>query len=97
MGDQTEVFKMMYDDNVIDKEICFKLKDKINIRGHSNVLIKNPCRLDVWKYAFSHRLVTLWNKRLASCVNDTSVNMFKNRIDTYLQAASYIQLHTNSQ
>ena len=49
IGDQIEVFKIMHGYEDIDKEVFFKLKDKINTRGHSKALIKNHCRLDVQK------------------------------------------------
>ena len=32
-------------------------------------------------YSFSHRVTNEWNKLPNNCVNVSSVNMFKNRID----------------
>ena len=66
--------KYVYDD--IDKDFCFKLKDKIITRGRSKL-----CRLDVRKYAFSYNIVNLQNKLPGSWVDATSVDMFKNTID----------------
>ena len=36
------------------------------------------------KYSFSHRVINEWNKLPNDCVNASSVNMFKHRIDRYL-------------
>ena len=36
------------------------------------------------KYSFSQRVINEWNKLPIDCVNASSVNMFKNRIDRYL-------------
>ena len=46
-------------------------------------------RLDVRKFSFSQRTNNLWNKLSAGCVQASSVNMFKNRIDKYLVKAGY--------
>ena len=44
-------------------------------------VIKEQCRLDMRKYSFSQRVINEWNKLPNDCVNASSVNMFKNRID----------------
>ena len=36
------------------------------------------------KYFFSQRVINKWNKLPNDCVNASSVNMFKNKIATYL-------------
>ena len=36
------------------------------------------------KYSFSQRVIHEWNKLPNDCVNVSSVNMFKNRIDRCL-------------
>ena len=35
------------------------------------------------KYSFSQRVINEWNKLPTDCVNASSVNMFKNRIENY--------------
>ena len=65
-GDQTEASKIMHGYEDADKGVFFKLKDKIIMRVHSKVFINNHCRLDVKEYAFSHRLVNLWNRLLVA-------------------------------
>ena len=41
------------------------------------------------KYSFSQRTINEWNKLSTDCVNVSSVNMFKNKVDTYLRRADY--------
>ena len=67
----------------IDRNMFFKLKEGSRTRKHQAALVKEQCRLDMKKYSFSQRVINEWNKP-NDCVNDSSVNMFKNRIDTYL-------------
>ena len=58
------------------------LKEGSRTRGHKAALVKEQCRLDRRKYSFSQRVVINdWNKLPNDCVNASSVNMFKNRID----------------
>ena len=47
------------------------------------------CRLDMRKYSFTQRVINEWNKLSNDCVNASSVNMFKYRIDRYLIRAGY--------
>ena len=56
-------------------------------RGHKAALVKEQCRLDMRKY--SQRVINEWNKLPNDCVNASSVNMFKNRINRYLIRAGY--------
>ena len=67
----------------------FKLKEGSRTRGHKAALVKEKCRLDMRKYAFSQRVINEWNKLPNVCVNASSVNMFINRIDRYLIKAGY--------
>ena len=62
-------------------EICFY--------GHEVKLVKDQCRLDIWKYSFSQRTVNEWNKLSTDCVTASSVDMFKNNVDKYLSRAGY--------
>ena len=66
------------------RNMFFKLK-----KGHIAALVKEQCRLDMRKYSFSQRVINEWNKLPNDCVNASSVNMFKNRIDRYLIRAGY--------
>ena len=88
-GDQTEVFKIVNSYEGVDRNMFFKLKEGSRTRGHKAALVKEQCRLDLRKYSFSQRVINEWNKLPNDCVNASSVNMFKNRIDRYLIRAGY--------
>ena len=59
-------------------------------RGHSWALAKERCKLDIRTYAFSQRTINEWNRLSGECVNATSVNMFKNKIDNYFKRSGYV-------
>ena len=83
-GDKIEVFKIVNGYEDVDRNMFFKLKEDFRTRGHNAALVKEQCRLDMRKYSFSHRVINEWNKLPNDCVNASSLNMFKNRIDIYL-------------
>ena len=82
--DQIEVFKIVNGYEDVDRNWFFKLKEGSRTRGHKAALVKEQCRLDMRKYSFSQRVINERNKLPNDCVNASSVNMFKNRIDRYL-------------
>ena len=88
-GDQIEVFKIENGYEDVDRNMFVKIKEGSRIRVHKAALVKEQCRLDMRKYSFSLRVINEWNKRPNYCVNTSSVNMFKNRIDIYLIRAGY--------
>ena len=88
-GDQIEVFKIVNGYEDIDRNMFFKLKEGSRTRGHKAALVKEQCRLDMRKYSFSQRVINEWNKLPNDCVNASSVNLFKNRIERYLIRAGY--------
>ena len=57
---------------------------------NSWALAKERCKLDIRKYAFSQRTINGWNRLPGECVNVTSVNMFKNKIDNYLKRSGFV-------
>ena len=63
------------------KTCFFLLKTGNKVRGHNWALTKEHFKLDIRKYAFSQQTVNEWNKLPGECVNATSVNMFKNKLD----------------
>ena len=63
----------------------FRLKTGNKVRGHNWPLAKDHFKLDIRKFAFSQRTVNEWNKLPGKCVNATSVNMFKNKLDDYFR------------
>ena len=85
-GDQIEVFTIV---NSYDRNMFFKLKEGSRTRGNKAALVKEQCRLDMRKYSFSQRVINEWNKLPNDCVNASSVNMFKNRINRYMIRGGY--------
>ena len=67
----------------------FSLTKDSRTRGHEVKLVKDQCRLDIKKYSFSLRIINEWNKLFTDCITASSVNMFINRVDTYLRRAGY--------
>ena len=88
-GDQIEVFKILNGYENIDRNMFFSLKKDSKTRGHEVKLVKDQCRLDIRKHSFSQRTINEWNKLSTDCVTASSVNMFKNRVDTYIRRAGY--------
>ena len=83
-GDEIEVFKILNGHENIDRNILFSFKKDNRTRGHEVALVKAQCRLDIRKYSFSQRTINEWNKLSTDCVTASSMNMFKNKVDTYL-------------
>ena len=69
-------------------EICFPHSRKI-AELEDIKLVKDQCRLDVRKYSVSQRTINEWNKLFTDCISTSSVNMFKNSVDTYLRWVGY--------
>ena len=88
-GDQIEVFKILNGYENIDRNMFFSLKKDSRTRGHEVKLVKDQCRLDIRKHSFSQRTINEWNNLSTDCVTASSVNMFKNKVDTYLRRAGY--------
>ena len=70
---------------LLPNQLCLYL-----LRGHSWALAKERCKLDIRKFAFSQRTIHEWNRLPGECVNATSVNMFKNKIDYYFKRSVYV-------
>ena len=85
---QTEVFKILNGYENIDRNV-FSLKKDSRTRGHEVTLVKDQCRMDIKKYLFSRRTINQRNKLFTDCVTASSLNMFKNKVDTYLTRAGY--------
>ena len=73
----------------IDRNMFLSLKKDSRTRGHEVKLVKDQCRLDIRKYSFLQRPINEWNKLSTDCISPSSVNMFKNKVDTYLRRAGY--------
>ena len=67
----------------------FSHKKDNKTRGHEITLVKDQCTLDIGKYSFSQKTINERNKLSTDCVTASSLNMFKNKVDTYLRRADY--------
>ena len=90
-GDQIAVFKILNGYENIDRNIFSHSRKALEF-GQEVTLVKDQCKLDIGKYSFSQRTINEWNKLSTDCVNVSSVNMFKNKVDTYLRRAGYTQI-----
>ena len=88
-GDQIDVFKILNCYENVYRNIFFSLKKDSKTRGHHVALVMDQRRLDIRKYSFSQRTINEWNKSSTGCINASSVNMFKDKVDTYLRRAGY--------
>ena len=82
IGGQIEVFKIVNGYENIDRNMFLSLKKDSRTRGHEVKFVKDQCRLDI-KYSFSQRKINDWNKLFIDCVTASSMNIFKNKVDTY--------------
>ena len=84
-------FKILNGYENINRNIFFSLKKNNRTRGHEVKLVKDQCRLDIRKYSFSQRTINEWKKLSTDIysVTASSVNIFKNKVDTYLRRADY--------
>ena len=83
------MFKLLNGYEPIDSNIIFKIKESKITGGHNYTLVKKQGRLDVKKYSFSQRIINVWNRLSTDRVNASSVNVFTNRINKYLEKAGY--------
>jgi ribonucleases P/MRP protein subunit RPP40 len=82
-GDMIEVYKIInlkYDVNTtVALETC---KDS-KTRGNRHKLNLNHCHYDLRKHFFTNRVVAIWNSLPDNVVDVNSINIFKNRLDSY--------------
>ena len=88
-GDLIEMFKILKGYDNIDSSKFFELNNT-HTRGHSLKVYKPRCHLDSRKFAFSHRVVNVWNNLDDNIIACDSINGFKNRIDKYLKGRGFI-------
>ena len=81
-GDMIEVYKLLtnkYDDDTVRLDV----NTDTRTRAHTKKLVVKRCHYDVRKYSFCIRVVNIWNSLPNSVITATSVNSFKNRLDTF--------------
>ena len=81
-GDMIEVYKIL--NNVYDFKVSQILERNLDdrTRGHSKKLTVQRSNLDIRKFSFCVRVVNVWNSLPESVVSASSVNSFKNSLDS---------------
>ena len=82
-ADMLEVYKIIHKIEGLNEEDFF-VRDLRGGRGHSLKLFKKRVRLDVAKFSFGNRICTEWNHLPEAVVTAPSINVFKSRLDSYL-------------
>ena len=82
-SDQIQLFKIMNNYDIIDKDKLFQLAPYQNTRGNSKKLFKRQRRLNMSKNMFSNRVVNTWNSLPSAVVESNSVNIFKSRLNIH--------------
>ena len=81
-GDMIDAYKYIHDHYDCDRPLL-PMSGMTHTRGHSLKLKRNFSRLDVRKYFFSQRIVSLWNSLPEEVVTAPSINSFKARLDRH--------------
>jgi hypothetical protein len=74
-----EVFKILKGFDHVDEKKIF-LRAEGCIRGHDLKLVKPGCHLDCREFAFSNRVINLWNNLPVNVVACYTVNSFKQKL-----------------
>jgi ribonuclease P/MRP protein subunit RPP40 len=88
-GNLIEVFKILKGMEDVKKEQFFTMENGCR-RGHELKLLKPSCRLDCRKYAFSNRVINMWNSLPSDVIACNTVYSFKHKIDVYLYNQGFI-------
>jgi len=82
-GDLIETFKILTDREKISKQDLFDVRQRTcYLRGHSYTLEVKRSRINIRSNFFSQRTVKHWNSLPEHVVSASSVNCFKNRLDS---------------
>ena len=89
-GDMIEVYKILtnhYDP--LTTHTLLTLDNSSNTRGHAFKLKKSSFNSTKFKYFFTNRVVNLWNKLPEQIVHAPSLNVFKNKFDSFMKDYIY--------
>ena len=82
-ADMVEVYKIMNDIDLANKDKLFQMATFQATRGHPLKLFKRRSRLNVRANSFSMRVIDNWNSLPTNVVLAPSVNSFKNRLNKH--------------
>jgi ribonuclease P/MRP protein subunit RPP40 len=88
-GDLIEVFKILKGMEDVKKEKFFT-KEKGCTRVHELKVVKSNCHLDCRKYAFSNKVINMWNILPSDVIACNTVYSFKHEIDAFLATQGFI-------
>jgi len=57
--------------------------DLIRTRGNNFILIQHHCHYDSRKFAFTNRVISIWNSLSNHVVSADTINTFKTRLDIF--------------
>ena len=89
-GDLIETYKII--NNYYDAKTTNKLFERVTDdckRSHNFKLKKNNFNTNQYKYFFTNRVINPWNKLPYVVVNSSSLNIFKNKIDSHFKSYMY--------
>ena len=83
-ADMLEVFKILKGMEGLQEKDFF-VRHNERGRGHNFKLYKKRFNLDIAKFSFGNRICTTWNNLPHDAVDALSINVFKNRLDSYFR------------
>ena len=86
-GRLIQAFKIIKQFDKVNPDYFFKFDDNFRTRGNE-LKLKYKTGIyvtDIGKNFFTNSIVADWNSLPNNCVNSTSINMFKNRIDKHFK------------
>ena len=83
IGNMIEVYKIVHNLSDTLTSVQFPFDNKSLTRGHSYKIVVRQVRLDLRKYNFSNRIVSIWNSLPDSVVDAVSLNSFKGALDRF--------------
>lgn len=90
--------KMVYKicNNLVDLNFTefFEYAPRVGLRGHNYKLYKNYCRLNVFKFAFSNRIIEIWNSLPQEIVNANTVKVFDVKLKNF-NLTNYCKFNRN--
>jgi hypothetical protein len=84
-GDIIELFKMFKGLVKSDVLEMYFVRSHTSLRGHRYKLYKKPVVSNTGKFAFSNRIVNIWNSLPDEIFSCSTVSTFKHNLDQYLK------------
>ena len=88
-GDLIGAIKILKDKEKVDVGKFFRVSMSNRTRGHSMKIIKSSCRLDLRKFAFSQRVINVWNTLTEDTIAYDTINSLKNKLDEFLNGRGF--------